>query len=254
MGEITLHAHNTASITFPYSPIVGLDTGSLTTPVPVYLIEHPEGVVLVDTGLNHTFVKNPEEYGAPHLAGMVEGANIKDGQDTISQLASAGYEPDDVDYVVLTHLHFDHTGYIDEFPDAEFIIQQEELQYAWWPNEQQFPFFLVDDFQNLRRYNVNDINGNYDIFGDQSIVCIPTPGHTPGHQSVKVEYDSGETTILAADIAYCREAYEEELWMNYDWSVEETLESIRKIKQIAATERADVSILHDEQDLSKIQG
>jgi glyoxylase-like metal-dependent hydrolase (beta-lactamase superfamily II) len=112
----------------------------------------------------------------------------------------------------------------------------------------QYPFFLVEDFANLRDYDVTAVEGEYDLFGDGRVVTVPTPGHTPGHQSVQVRL-GGETVILAADIAYCREAYEEMLWTFFDWSIEATCESIRAIRHRAAVEDATMSIIHDPDDL-----
>ena len=248
-----LHVLNTAELTLPYTPVVDLELGTFTIAVPAYLVDHPEGAVLIDTGLNHNLVRDPDGYGAGHLAGMVGQANIEEYDPLPAQLERVGYVPDDVDYVILTHLHFDHTGYVDHFETAEFVVQRDELQYGWWPEEGQFPFFLFEDFATLREYDVTAIDGEYDLFGDGTVVCLPTPGHTPGHQSVELSLGEEGTVLLASDVAYCREAYEKELWMTFDWSIEQTLESIRAIKHRAAVENATVSILHEQTDLERLQ-
>lgn len=253
MSTPELHVLNTAELTLPYTPVVDFDLGTFTIVVPAYLVDHPEGTVLIDTGLNHNLVRDPAGYGAGHLAGMVGQASIEDHEPLPDQLDALGYAPTDIDYAVLTHLHFDHTGYLDTFGAAEFIIQRDELQYAWWPDEEQFPFFLFDDFANLREYDVSTVEGEHDLFGDGTVLCLPTPGHTPGHQSVELSLGDDRPLILASDVAYCREAYEKERWMTFDWSVEQALESIRRIKHRAAVENARVSILHERADLDRIQ-
>lgn len=247
-----LFSFNTADWTFDYSMLVRLQNPGepYTATCPAWLIDHPDSLVVFDTGVSHDLKQDPSAYGpygAPHMADFTPTLEMT-REDTIStQIESVGYDPDEVDYVALSHLHVDHAGDITGFPNAEFLVQQAELEYCFWPADPvQQGFYLLGDFGKLRTgdYNVTPIEGRYDVLGDGTIELIPTPGHTPGHQSLKLELDSG-TVILGADIAHQMMGYENELVAPFNWDTDASIRSIRKIKNIARTSDADVYITHD---------
>ena len=131
-----LYALNTAHWTFDFSMAVQMT--NLGEPFagtcPIYLIEHPEGTVLFDTGVSYEMKEDPENYGpagAPHMADFVEAIEMSEDQRPTNLLESVGYSPEDVDVVVLSHLHTDHAGNVDAFPNAEFVVQKRELRYAF---------------------------------------------------------------------------------------------------------------------------
>ncbi len=258
MTVSTLYRLNTATWTFDHSVAVQLQNPGepYLGWCPCYLLEHPEGLVLVDTGVSREMAANPVEYGptgAAHMAGMTETLDLSVGQSPVDHLADLGYEADDVEYVICSHLHTDHAGNIDSFPDAEFVVQKSELQYAFWPDGIQGLFYLDGDFFDLRRdeYSVTAVTGEYDLFGDGSIVAFPTPGHTPGHQSVQVELDS-KSVILAADVANSRMGYEEGLVPSFNWSLADSLESIQTVRNRARETDGDVIIHHDPDEQAKL--
>lgn len=218
---------------------------------PVWLIDHPSGLVLFDTGVAADLKTDPDgygPYGAPHMADFTPALEITPDDTASAQVHALGYEPDEVDIVILSHLHADHAGDITGFPDAEFIVHQAELQYAFWPADPiQKAFYLLGDFGPLRSPNsdVTPINGTHDVFGDGTLEIIPTPGHTPGHQSLKVELDT-ETIILAADIAHQMTiGYQAEVMAPFNWDPEASTASLRRIKNLANREDAEVYITHD---------
>ena len=96
------------------------------------------------------------------------------------------------------------------------------------------------------KYSVTATHGAYDVFGDDSVVTIPTPGHTRGHQSVRVELD-GQTVILSADVALQQSGYEKERPVSFNWSLSESVASIRKIRQEVKRRDAEL-VLHHERD------
>ena len=256
-----VHAFNTADWALDNSFMVQLtDPGEAYTAVcPFYLIDHPEGLVVVDTGLSHEMLDEPAEYGQ-HGAGFMEaflpGIVYGPERHPRNQLEEAGYSPEEVDYVVMTHLHSDHAGHVDEFPDAEFLIQQEELRYAHWPVPAQDVFYLEGDVDVLRSadYDVTALQGGYDVFGDGSVRTVPTPGHTPGHQSVVVDLPETGTVILGADIAHQQDGIDREMLASFNWNLDESVVSLRKVKALAREHDAEVFVTHDTDHFDALEG
>lgn len=218
-----------------------------------YLVEHPEGLVLFDTGLSYDLVRDPHTYGrfgAPFLEEFCASVEMSEADTPPNRLAEVGVAPEEVDCVVLSHLHMDHAGNLEAFPDAEFVVQRRELEHAWWPYGLQRRFYLDGDFGVLRSpaYDVLDVDGEYDVFGDDSVVCLPTPGHTPGHQSLRVELAETGTVVLGADLAHLQYGYEEELLPPFDWHAEQAVKSIRDVKRLERRTDATVFLTHDVDD------
>ena len=254
-----LHSLNTATWTFDQSLMVQTQgMGELYAGrCPFYLIEHPDGLVAYDTGISRELVEDPESYGpfgAPEIADFMPAVDLDAGQSPAAHLDDLGYAPGDVDYLLLSHLHTDHAGNVDTFADAEVLVHEEELRYAFFPDPVQRVFYLGGDFAALRTaaHEVTPTTGRYDLFGDGSVELIPTPGHTPGHQSLKVELPDAGTVILGADVALLRAGYENELAPSFNWSLEENVRSIRRVKQLARETDADVVIHHDEAEQARI--
>lgn len=251
-----LYRFNSADWTLDYSMMVQLQRPGEPYEVacPFYLVEHPEGTVLFDTGVSNEMAQDPESYGqhgAPHMVDFVRGLDTDESRMPTAQLADVGYEPGDVDYVVMSHLHTDHAGNMTAFPDAEFLVQADELQYAMWPTATaQELLYLDGDVAPLRgpEYDVTPVHGHYDVFGDGSLELLPTPGHSPGHQSLKVELADAGAVVLAGDVANLRAGYEQELPASFSWSLDESIESIQRVRQTANKHDADVYLHHEQDD------
>src|SRR5262245_28721098 len=101
--------------------------GRRLLPVPAWLIEHPRGVVLFDTGL-HAVLRTSRD----RLRGLMRNSvmDLPLGADLTAGLASAGFRPGDIDIVVFSHLHFDHCGGTAEVPDARLVLQTSEWNAA----------------------------------------------------------------------------------------------------------------------------
>lgn len=261
MARSELYTFNGADWEYEYSAMMRNQQPGETYPslTPFYLIDHPEGTVLIDTGTSYELLDHPEEYGPYGTGYFTEFAadeiEMSEDQKAVNQVVDLGYAPTEIDYVVMTHLHLDHTGDIREFPESEFIVQQDELEYAWWPADPiQRKLYVEGDFGvfHSSEYSVRAIDGYYDVFGDGSIECIPTPGHSPGHQAVKVELEDTGTVILAADLAFIQEAYETELQPAFAWDTEHAIRSNRKIRNLERKEDAAVYLAHDREHFDEL--
>lgn len=220
--------------------------GECTIPLPAYLIEHPKGLVLFDTGLAPAAATDPEGvYG--ELAAML-GLRFTPEQALDAQLKALGYAPSDVRYVIASHTHFDHTGGLYLFPEATFYVGQGDMRFGFWPDPVSAVFFRQADLEPLRGAVVREIPGvDHDLFGDGSIVVLFTPGHTPGELSLLVRLPD-RNFILTGDTVHLREALETAAPMPYDASTADSVQSIRRLQLLRDSADATVWITHDPQD------
>jgi glyoxylase-like metal-dependent hydrolase (beta-lactamase superfamily II) len=175
------------------------EAGSLTVPVPAYLIEHDQGRVVFDTGLNVALHRDKARLLGPTAKDWE--IDFPGGLDIASQLARLNLKPADIRYVVNSHLHFDHCGGNGFFPGATLVVHAKEWRAAHRANTQAAGLYNPLDFEHMEK--VREIDGEFDLFGDDSVVVFPTPGHTPGHQSMRVT-TAGRTIVLAADCCYLK--------------------------------------------------
>ena len=177
-----------------------------TEPLPIWtwVIEHPEGTFLVDTGEN-TNVLQPSYLNSEGIGGRINGKilrlAIQPAQQINEQLLTIGLNADAVDAVVLTHLHLDHTDGLRFFPRAEVIVAEREWKqpYGWVPGT--LPSWLKP---NLIRYRSGDgvVDKSYRIA--KNLWLIPTPGHSFGHQSVLLHHE-GTYYCLAGDTSFSQQ-------------------------------------------------
>ncbi|HET9970148.1 MAG TPA: N-acyl homoserine lactonase family protein [Streptosporangiaceae bacterium] len=221
-------------------------SGQVTIPMPGYLIEHPKGLVLFDTGLAPAAAADPQAvYG--DLASFL-GLRFTPEQAVDRQIAALGYRPSDVKYVIASHTHFDHCGGLYLFPGAEFLVGEGDLRFAYWPDPAGAVFFRQADIDATRAYRWREVpRCDVDLFGDGSVVILFTPGHTPGELSLLVRLP-GRNFILTGDTVHLREALDKVIPMPYDSSTEEALRSIRRLQFIRDGADATIWISHDPDD------
>lgn len=184
-------------LTVPTSLMLAGGEGSTTVPVTSMLIDHPHGRVLFDTGLHLATQDDP----VGHLGELITSVNAvhhDTGEDVASRLEQIDVDPATIRYVVNSHLHYDHCGGNRQLPNATIIVQRAELDSA--QELSQVHGYVTDDF--LTGQPILAIDGEHDLFGDSSVVCFPTHGHTAGHQSMQVTTPSGNTYVLCGDACY----------------------------------------------------
>lgn len=177
-------------------------TGRARLPIPSWLVLHPSGTLLFDTGLHPDLQHDTARIGSLAEVFTVEFAP---GQELSARLHQRDVDPTGVDVVVYSHLHFDHCGGTSLVPEARLVVQRAEWEAAHHPKLIAHDVYNPDDFD--LGHDVQLIDGRHDVFGDGSVVCLPTPGHTAGHQSLLVGLDSGPV-VLTGDCIYFREQLE----------------------------------------------
>lgn len=176
----------------------------IQAPVPFYVLEHPDGVALFDCGLPTAMADPDDDY---RRALRSQGQDVTFGPDetVTAHLQRLDIDPTRVRYVVLSHLHFDHSGGLHQVPNATVVVQRREWE-AGFDREVAASYFLPRRYFDLG-HQVQLVDGEHDLFGDGSAVCVPTYGHTPGHQSLRVKNAQGDH-ILVGDACYNCEVVE----------------------------------------------
>src|SRR5437879_13595606 len=207
------------------------------------LIEHDDGLVLVDTGLG-----NKEDAKFKDIYGVVNEGT--DGRTCLEDaLAELGHTPGDVRWVINTHLHFDHAGgntFRDEagavrpsFPAATYVVQKRELEFARHTNERTAASYLRHNFDPITFRLIDR-----ETEGLPGIRCLPTPGHVPYHQSILVESGEDRACFLADLVP--TSAHVPLPWiMGYDLEPLVTLESKRRLYARAEAEGWLLWLEHD---------
>ncbi len=205
-----------------------------TVPVLSFLVEHPRGRLLFDTGVHCQARLDPVGRLGPERAKRLT-VKSQEGDDAVPQLARLGLAPDDVRYVANSHLHFDHCGGNEFFPRATFLVQRPELEAARRPGF--VPGYSPSpiDFDHPLEYRM--IDGEHDVFGDGTVVLLPTYGHTPGHQSLRVRAGKGEQIVCASDACYTRENMDRDVLPRILWNasvIRDSLAALRRLRDQGA--------------------
>jgi len=203
-----LYVFNAATIrTDKVFIVAGSPSQSYNVPVPYYLIQHEKGYVLYDTGFNPAAVKDvATALPAPIYAAY--NPEVYEEGFVINALKSVGVTPEEIMYVVCSHLHFDHCGGIGLFPNATYVIQRDELNYAYTPDPFMKLIYFREDFDrdDIEWLILDGWDDNrYDLFGDGKLIIYFTPGHCPGHQSLMVNLPESGSMMLTGDACYTAE-------------------------------------------------
>ena len=201
----------------------------MMVPVPVWLIKGLDQVILIDTGLGDVdeVMKMQGRYGADWTA-----SRSADGkQDIVAGLAQHGLRPEDVDVVVLTHLHYDHVGNNELFTNAQFFVQASELEPADHPPS--FCMFYYPEYRykmDAIRNRLTVIDGDYQL--NEKVRLVKIGGHTPGCQVVMVDTDEG-VVCLTSDVMYNYRNLDLDWPTGSFWDLPELIDGYARIRREA---------------------
>jgi N-acyl homoserine lactone hydrolase len=201
----------------PLRPLMTMADRTYTDPLPIWAwaIEHPEGVIVVDTG-ETARVMEPGWFPRwhPYFRTAVK-FEVKPELEIGPQLRERGIEPGDVRRVVLTHMHTDHSGGLGHFPDSEILVARREMEVAsgtmgklrgFLPHR--WPEWFAPRLYELDGEAFGPFESSLPVTEAGDVRIVPTPGHTPGHVSVAL--DEGDRVLLfAGDASYDQELMQE---------------------------------------------
>lgn len=209
---------------------------------PCFVIRHPKGVLVWDTGLGDKLAETKGGVDFP-LGHMQVDVTL------IDQLKQIGLTPADVTYLAFSHTHFDHTGNANEFPDATWILSKAELA---WDEGTPPEAVKVETFSAYKTAKKQLIDGDYDVFGDGTVRILRTPGHTPGHQSLELKLKKSGVVILSGDLVHQRANFVHRRVPPFNVSRADTLASMDRIATILKNTHGRLVVQHDANDFKAL--
>jgi N-acyl homoserine lactone hydrolase len=226
--------------------MMGGSDALIDIPVPTFLVEHDQGLVLFDTGCAPEVASDPEGYWGP-AAKFLRNIRYSKEQVVDQQVKLHGYQPADVKYVVVSHLHLDHSGGMKLFPNAQFLVMKGELPYAYWPDRRARNGFILNDLLPTRGFDWKEFEGDTDLFGDGSLMMLKTAGHTPGECSLKVRLKDF-SIVLTGDTVHIRPQLVTLAAMDSDYDTAEASASIKRLRDLESSGEAQLWVSHAPED------
>lgn len=210
-----------------------------------YLIQHKNGTLVWDTGLSDGIAQAPEQ-------------TVKSGpfaltvrKPFIAQLRELGYAPERVRYLGFSHMHGDHSGNGNAFTNATVLMQKEEYDAAFGPAPAKFRF-NPSTYGRLKDNQFVKLNGDYDVFGDGSVVIKRTIGHTPGHQSLFVRLPKSGPVVLSGDLAHFTDNWIHKRVPVFNFDKEASLQAMANMESFLKQTGAKFLIQHDAEQNEKV--
>lgn len=223
--------HGVAGDSSFWSP--GVDVGKPRNFVnSCYLIHHTRGWLLWDTGVADAIAQMPDGLvpASPRTTHWFLRTTLA------SQLKRLGLAPSDIAWLAISHAHPDHVGNVALFPKATLLVQRAEYSWLHW--------FGLGPFAGAQA--VIKLDGDYDVFGDGSVMAISTPGHTPGHQCLLVKLPKTGALLLTGDAVHFQSNWDNHRVPNFSSDIEQAATSMKRMAEILTQHKAQLWINHDQ--------
>lgn len=211
-----------------------------TEPLPIYtwVIEHPEGVIVIDTG-ETAKATLPGYFPAWHPYFKHVVMQVSPDQEIGPQLQARGIHPNDVRWVILTHLHTDHAGGLHHFPKSEILVMRRafELASGWTGQTRGFlphrwPSWFAPKFIDLVPKPFAVFPSSLKVTQSGDVMLVPTPGHTKAHISVILQ-GSELVYFFAGDASYTQSLMVEQQIDGVAVNAQEARQTLQRIRQFA---------------------
>lgn len=206
-----------------------------------YVISHPKGNLMWDAGLPEGLVV-PEPFHEPSGVFAVQRPDS-----LVNQLKTIGYKIEDFKYFAMSHSHFDHTGHANLMKNATWLVQENEFNAVAGDS------LKAKDPAVLELQKYKKLHGDYDVFGDGTVVIKYMPGHTVGHQVLYVDLGLENPILLTGDLYHFQENRTNRGVPSFNYNVKQTLESMDTFEAFAKEKNAEVIIQHSTADFKKLE-
>lgn len=228
-----------------FSP--GVDKGKKKTLTDsCYLVAHPKGTLVWDTGLPDDVAK---EKGGKKLS---ESFHLRLKKTLAQQFKETGFAPESVTYLGLSHMHFDHIGNVGFFPKATLLMQNEEYEAAFGPDNAKYGND-PKNYPTLAANPVTRLAGDHDVFGDGSVVIKRAIGHTPGHQALFVKLPKTGNVLLSGDLVHFTKNWKNRRVPSFNFDKDLSLKAMEEQAQFMKANNATLWIQHDLEQNAKIR-
>lgn len=204
-----------------------------------YLIRHRDRWFLWDTGMADAIATKPE--GITVANGLLKLFVERPLQ---VQLRALGLDPQDITDLALSHFHSDHVGNASLFTRATLYVQKAESDAAFGSEPGRFGY-VPALYEKLAANNRRELTGEFDVFGDGAVRILPTPGHTPGHQSLLVRLAKRGPVVLSGDMVHFEDNWTNRRVPARNFDAAQTLASMQYVARLLEAEGAQLWINHD---------
>ncbi len=223
-----------------FLPEQGVEGEELSLVNRCYLIRHPKGTLLWDTGLPDAaaswFQRNL--YWLLSLGEI----NVRLDRTLGEQLEEIGVAPGDIDFLALSHLHTDHVGTANNYAASTWLVQRPEFEVAF---DESFEVFDASYYSELENSSRKILDGDFDVFGDGKVVILSAPGHTPGHQCLFLDLAKRGPVVLSGDLYHTQRNRELRVAPSFNTDREQSVRSMEKIEAFILERGAELWIQHD---------